>query len=72
MKLRELIYPVVVITQYKAFASGTIGLEELVRKYEAMYPEFFFGAIYYSTAVDSWKKELAEIVAKVKNGSSTG
>lgn len=71
MKLRELSTPVVVITQYKAFASGTIGLEELVEKYQKEYPDFFRGAIYYSTAVDSWKKELGEVIAKVQNAGST-
>lgn len=72
MKLRGLESPVVVFTQYRAFAGGTIGLEQLTRKYEDEYPEFFRGTIYYSTAVDSWKKELAEILVKVKNANSLG
>lgn len=67
MKLRGFMSPVVIVTQYKAFASGTIGLEELVEKYRQEYPEFFRGAIYYSTAVDSWKKELGEEIVKVQN-----
>lgn len=69
MKLRELKSPVVVLTQYKAFASGTIGLEELVRKYEIEYSGFFIGAIYYSTAVESWKKELADTINRINDAS---
>lgn len=66
MKLRGIRTPVAIVTQYKAFAKGTIGLSELVERYEREYPDFFVGGVYFSTAVESWKKEIAEIIARYK------
>ncbi len=66
MKLRKINTPVAVVTQYKAFAKGTVGLDELVKRFEEDYKDFFVGAIYYSAAVESWKKEIAEIIGKHK------
>jgi len=65
MKLREISMPVVVVTQYKAFAKGTIGLRELTDQCAREFPGIFQGAIYYSTSVESWKRELFEIINRI-------
>lgn len=62
MKLRNIFMPVVVVTQYKAFAKGTIGLEELIEQCAVEFKGIFIGAIYYSTAVESWKRELSDVI----------
>lgn len=66
MKLREIRMPVVIVTQYKAFAKGTVDLQELTAECAAEFPEIFQGAIYYSTVVDSWKKELRDIIQRCR------
>ncbi|NMM03546.1 response regulator [Paraburkholderia sp. RP-4-7] len=60
MKLRGIKIPVVVITQYKSFEKGTVGLQELVSKFTDEFSDFFRGAIYYNSAIESWKKELVD------------
>jgi CheY-like chemotaxis protein len=67
MKLRGICMPVLVVTQYKAFAKGTIGLEELTLQCESEFGGMFCGAIYYSTAVESWKRELLDIITRLQS-----
>lgn len=66
MRLRGISMPVVVVTQYKAFAKGTIDLKQLTHQCETEFPGIFKGAIYYSTVVESWKKELHEAIQRAK------
>jgi CheY-like chemotaxis protein len=66
MKLRGLRTPTAVVTQYKAFAKGTIGLSDLVDRYKREYSDFFVGAIYYSTAAETWKREMSELIARYR------
>jgi CheY-like chemotaxis protein len=66
MKLRGIVVPVVVITQYKAFAKGTVGLSDLIDRFKLEFDEIFLGAIYYSTSAFSWRRELAEYVMRIK------
>jgi CheY-like chemotaxis protein len=66
MKFREIYIPVIVVTQYKAFARGTIGLEELTTICSEEFPGIFEGAIYYSTVVESWKKDLLEAIQRTR------
>ncbi|PTN48612.1 hypothetical protein DAI43_29045 [Achromobacter xylosoxidans] len=66
MKLRGLNSPVVVITQYKSFAKGAVGLEDLEREFSAHYSDFFRGVIYYNSALERWKVELSDYLMKFK------
>ena len=66
MKLRGIKFPVVIITQYKAFAKGTVDLDELKEQCANEFPQIFNGAIYYSSVVESWKRELQEAIQKVR------
>lgn len=66
MKLREIYIPVVVVTQYKAFARGTVDLDELTTICADEFPGIFKGAIYYSAVVDSWKKQLLESIQRIR------
>ena len=45
MKLRGINTPVAVVTQYKAFAKGTVGLDELVIRFHGDYKDFFVAII---------------------------
>lgn len=67
MSLRKIAIPVIVVTQYNTFDNGAVSLDELVKGFEASYPEFFLGYIYYSSALDSWKSELERFIHMVKN-----
>jgi len=62
MELREISTPVVVVTQYATFAKGQIALEELDALFKFSYPKFYLGAVYYSSAEDSWKEALKKII----------
>jgi CheY-like chemotaxis protein len=60
MKLRNICIPVVVITQYDTFEEGTVSLEDLSKDFVIEFGDFFLGAVFYSSAIDGWKAELAE------------
>nr|WP_024309744.1 response regulator [Pseudomonas sp. P818] len=66
MKFRGIRVPVVVVTQYKAFARGTVGLEELTDFCSKEFSGIFQEAIYYSTVVESWKKDLMDAIQRAK------
>lgn len=66
MKYRGINVPVIVVTQYKAFARGTVGLEELTAICEEEFSGIFQEAIYYSTVVESWKKDLELAIQRAK------
>lgn len=62
MNLRGINIPVVVVTQYATFAKRTIELDDLDSTFKASYPKFYCGSVYYSSANDSWKNKLCELV----------
>lgn len=65
MKLRGIKMPVVVVTQYRSFDQGTVGLEDLTNEFKDDYGDFFKGSIYYNVAIDGWKKELSDHLKKM-------
>lgn len=66
MKLRGIVMPVVIVTQYKAFAKGTIDLHDLTEQCSAEFRGIFEGSIYYSTVVESWKQDLYEVIQRIR------
>lgn len=72
MALREIIVPVVVITQFRAFEKGTIDLEDLTRECQVEFPLIFKRSIYYNTVVQSWKRDLLEVLQEIKNAGING
>ena len=66
MKLRQIVIPVVIVTQYKAFAKGSIDLHELTAQCMDEFSDIFEGAIYYSTVVESWKKDLCDVIERIR------
>lgn len=66
MKLRGLNSPVVIITQYKSFAKGAVGLDDLEREFSRLYSEFFKGVIYYNSALERWKMDLSNHLVKLR------
>lgn len=72
MTLREIFIPVVVVTQYRAFAKGTIDLDDLTRQCEAEFPLIFRRSIYYNTVVESWKRDLFEVLQEIKDAGVNG
>lgn len=65
MTLRGILVPVVVVTQYRAFAKGTIDLDDLTRQCEAEFPSIFLRSIYYNTVVESWKRDLSDVLQEI-------
>lgn len=65
MKLRNIKSPVVVITQYKSFEKGTVSLDELISQFKEKYHDFFWGAIYYNSAIEGWKRDLTEYINRI-------
>ncbi len=65
MKLREIQIPVIVITQYDSFEEGTVSLEDLTTEFNNEFQEIFLGAVYYNSAVDGWKTELAKYLSNL-------
>lgn len=58
MKLRGILIPVIVVTQYSSFEGGAVSLDQLSSDFESEFDEFYLGSIYYNSAEDSWKKKL--------------
>ncbi|MCQ4313902.1 response regulator [Pseudomonas stutzeri] len=65
MRLRNIKVPVVVITQYKKFKKENISLDELTQEFEEQFPEFFWGTIHFSSAIEGWKKSLSDYLNKI-------
>ncbi|ENA7541486.1 response regulator, partial [Escherichia coli] len=57
MKLRDVNFPVLVVTQYKSFEKGSVSLEDLIEKMSNEFKPFFKGTIYYDSLLDGWKKQ---------------
>jgi len=62
MELREISIPVVVVTQYATFSKGQISLDDLDLNFKHTYPGFYLGAVYYSSASESWKGKLRLLI----------
>lgn len=65
MRLRNIKIPVIVITQYKKFKKENISLEELTQEFEEQFPDFFWGTIHFSSAIEGWKKTLSDHLKKL-------
>ncbi|MBT3381704.1 MAG: response regulator [Lentisphaerae bacterium] len=61
MRLRSIVAPVIVITQYSAFEGGTVTLDSLAKEFQNQYGDFYLGAVYYNSASDAWKQHLLEL-----------
>ncbi|MGO3700450.1 MULTISPECIES: response regulator [Halomonas] len=65
MDLRERFVPVVVVTQYATFSKGQVELEDLDAGLKNSYPNFYLGAVYYSSADEGWKNAMSEIIGGI-------
>lgn len=65
MKLRNILIPVIVITQYNSFDHGKVTLTELNLKFVEEYEGFYMDAIYYDSAYDDWKNELNSLLVRL-------
>jgi len=70
MKLRNIVMPVLVITQYSTFDGGSVTLDQLKKEFTDKYKEIFVDIIYYNSAVDCWKKDLETYLHKYTEGIS--
>lgn len=55
---------VIFISQYAKFKEEfeEKGLNELANELKDNYPDYYLGMIYYHTAIDTWRKELTNII----------
>ncbi|MFD2233540.1 response regulator [Phaeospirillum tilakii] len=55
---------VFVVTQYETFGkkSDQVTLQELTEDLRRCHPTVFVGSVYYSSATDDWKEELADLI----------
>lgn len=58
MELRDIEIPVIVLSQYETFEKGQIDLSELGEELKELYPKFFLGTVYYSSANNSWHQDF--------------
>lgn len=65
MKLRGVMIPVIVITQYSSFDNGRVTLDDLKREFDSEYNDFYKGSVYYNAASDSWKKHLQNMIQEI-------
>ncbi|MFV7784957.1 hypothetical protein ACNPKB_12955 [Shewanella marisflavi] len=62
MKLREINSPVILITQYQTFEEGQVDLISIDSYLKSVYPDFYIGAIYYSSADKEWETNLEALL----------
>jgi CheY-like chemotaxis protein len=65
MKLRELLIPVIVVTQYAIFPKGQVSLSELDGELRGEFDGFYMGAVYYSSADNSWNEALEKLIKEL-------
>ncbi|MFD2100978.1 hypothetical protein D2V93_06660 [Flagellimonas taeanensis] len=68
MKRKSLFIPTVLFTMFDFFPTkkGNITFNELNKKFNLDYSEFYLGAVFYSTNEDSWERELSILIEKSK------
>jgi CheY-like chemotaxis protein len=67
MHRRKIRIPVIVMTQYEAFASGgeVVTLADLSRELEGHFSDSgYLGIVYYDAAQDDWKERLSALIAQ--------
>lgn len=70
LKLRKLTLPTIVITQLDSFGKGAnqLSLPELRTELEVEFANCFLGLIYFSSAQETWKRELFVLLNKLRDG----
>jgi CheY-like chemotaxis protein len=68
MERREIVAPVVVVTQYEVFGEERLGIGELAKRLEKEHPETFTSLVYYDSGSEQWKKDFAIAVNKALSG----
>ena len=63
--------PVVVVTQFGTFGSGSNArnLKDVDAELRGSHPEIYRGAIYYNAAIQGWKDELRTCIEGIIGGS---
>jgi len=66
MERRDIEVPVIVVTQFDLFGTGkeALTLDELDLKLRREHPRNYRGYVYYSTALEKWKKDLEALIRK--------
>jgi CheY-like chemotaxis protein len=64
MERREIVTPVVVVTQFDKFGAGSeeLTLEELNEQLHEEHARIYRGAVYYNTSFTGWKRELINMI----------
>lgn len=58
---------VLIITQYNEFDGGSISLKELDKQLMELYPNLYYGYVYYSSKQSEWENKLLEYVTRFEN-----
>lgn len=64
LKLRNINFPVIVITQYSFFEGG-VTLESLSDKFSTDFEENFIGTVYFDSSNDKWKSDLSSFLSSL-------
>ncbi len=64
MERRELVVPVVVVTQYEVFGEERMSIRELAKKLATDHGANFVELVYYDTVSGTWKPKFAEAIQK--------
>jgi CheY-like chemotaxis protein len=61
----DIFIPVIVVTQFESFGQGSekMDLPELDNELSNEFGNVYRGAIYYHTALESWKQKLADLIS---------
>ena len=66
MLRKEIIRPVIVITQYNVFGDDEISLEELNTELSSSFPSTYLGYVFYNASILDWQENLKLYIDKLK------
>ena len=74
LQRKKIHIPAIVVTQFERFGEGSdlVSLEELREDLAEKFPAVFRGAVFYQAANSEWKKELGEVLGKIKSELGLG
>ncbi len=67
MKIREILVPTIVVTQYSIFEKGNVTLEKLDLEFKEEFKEFYIGSVFYNSASHDWKDKFNFLLGKIND-----
>ncbi len=72
MERREIVVPVIVVTQYEVFGEERLGIRELAKRLATEHSKTFTALVYYESASEHWKRDFESAIKKAVESQGDG